>query len=189
LSNAQKKELLRSLIARVILKRSGTDQAEVKIVWASGHYSTVSTRMPVNRQSEVADYEQMIARIGDLWQQGHNDEQIVTQLEAEDFHTARSMGVSPVTVQKIRLRRGWYLSLHRSRNALELDGHWTARGLAAELGVERTWVYNRIYNGTIDPSFIARDPQSEVYLIRKDPALIEQLRQLLPEKPCAEGGI
>jgi len=189
LSNAQKKDLLRSLISRVILKRVAADQAEVKIVWASGHYSTVYARMPVNRQTEVADYEKMIERIGTLWRQGLDDEQIVAQLEAEDFHTARSMGVSPVTVQKIRLERDWHLSLHRSRNALELDGYWTARGLAAELGVERTWVYNRIYSGKIDPSYVARDPQSEVYLIRQDPALLEQLRQLLPEKLRAKGGI
>ena len=39
LAHPQKKELLRSLIARVILKRETPDRIQVRIVWISGHYS------------------------------------------------------------------------------------------------------------------------------------------------------
>ena len=86
-----------------------------------------------------------------------------------------------MAVQKIRLAHGWHLSLAQCRNAEQFNGYLTTRGLAARLGVERTWVYRRIYRGVIDPSCIARHPQSKVYLIKDDPKLIAELKQLLPE--------
>jgi hypothetical protein len=189
LSNQQKKELLRSLISKVILKRKTPDTVEVKIVWVSGHYTVVYARVLINRQQDLPRYDELVERIRELWQQGRNDQQIADQMTAEGFHTARSQGVSPVTVQKIRLAHDWHLSLHRSRNALELDGYLTPRGLAARLGVERTWVYRRIYNREIDPAYISRHPQSNVHLIRDDPELLTQLRQMVSRKPHAEGGI
>jgi DNA invertase Pin-like site-specific DNA recombinase len=189
-SNAQKKELLRCLVSQVILRKSAPDTVEIKVIWVSGHYSVFHARLPVNQQESVTGLDEMIARLRALWQQGLNDDQIAAQLLSEGFHTARSArGVSPMTVQKIRLERGWYQPLHRSRNALELDGHLTIRGLAARLEVKRSWVYNRIRSGVIHPAYVVRHPQSQLCLIRNSPELTERLRQLLPGKPRAEGGI
>jgi len=39
LTNEHKKQLLRSLISRVILKRVAPDRIEVKTIWVSGHFS------------------------------------------------------------------------------------------------------------------------------------------------------
>jgi DNA invertase Pin-like site-specific DNA recombinase len=181
LSNSQKKELLRSLIAQVILTRETPDQVAAKIVWVSGHYSLVYAQPPILREQDVTGYDEMVSRIESLWQQGLDDDQMAAQLTQAGFHTARSTEVGPDTVMKIRLAHGWHHNLARSRNALELDGHLTARGLAARLGVERTWVYNRLKRGIIDPSYVIRDPQSQVYLFKDDPELIAQLKQLLPE--------
>jgi DNA invertase Pin-like site-specific DNA recombinase len=182
LSNSQKKELLRTLISRVVLKRTAPDTVEVKIVWVSGHYSVEYARPPIHRECDVSNYDRMVERTRALWEAGLGDEQIAVQLASEGFHSARSTGVSPVAVQKIRLNRGWYHPLYRSRKALEFDGYLTATGLAQCLGVERTWVYRHIYRGEIDPQYIRRHPQSKVYLIRNDPQVIEQIRSLLPQK-------
>jgi DNA invertase Pin-like site-specific DNA recombinase len=189
LTSAQKKELLRSLMARVILKRTAPDTIEVKIVWISGHYSVVSARPPIHREQDVTGYEAMVARVRELWQQGLDDEHIALQLAVEGFHSARAQGVSPVAVQKIRLKHGWHCLLHQSRNALQLNGQLTARGLAARLGVEHTWVYRRIYSGVIDPKYVSRTPGSAVWLIRDEPELIEHLRQLLPANLRTPRGI
>jgi len=80
---------------------------------------------------------------------------------------------------EIRLAHGWHLSLAQSRKALTLNGQLTARGLATRLGAKRSWVYRRIREGDIDPSYISRHPQSRVYLIKDDPTLIEHLQQRL----------
>lgn len=181
LSNAQKKELLRCLISRVILRREAPDRIEINIVWVSGHYSIAYARPPIHRQRDVTGYAEMVKRIEELWQQGLNDEQIAAQLTTEGFHTARSADVSPVAILKVRQEHGWYLTRWQIRNALEVDGRLTARGLAARLGADRSWVYRRIYDGTIDPRYVARHPQGNIYLIEDHPEMIELLRQRLAE--------
>ncbi|MDQ3258408.1 MAG: recombinase family protein, partial [Acidobacteriota bacterium] len=183
ISNAQKKELLRALVSRVILKRIVQDKVEIKIVWVSGHYSIVHTRPPIRRDEDVSGYQAMVKRVRELWEEGMGiDEQIAAKLSAEGFHSARSAGVTPKTVQNIRLAHGWYHLLHQSRNALELRGHFTARGLAAQLGVERTWVLKRIYRGEISANYVKRCVHSQVWLIEKDPELIKYLQTLLPDR-------
>ncbi len=176
---SQKKELLRSLIDRVILRRSTADRIEVKIVWVSGHYSVKTAHPTIWRERDVTGYEAMVARVEELWQEGWEDEAIAHQLTEEGFRSARSMEVVPLAVQKIRLQQGWFMSLHQSRNAQELDGHLTPRGLAERLGVKRSRVYHWIYEGKIAPAYLRRHPQSRVHLIRDDPALIEELRTWL----------
>ena len=177
LSNSEKKELVRCLISEVILRRVEADMVEVRIVWISGHYTIEQARAPIRRDQDVSGYDQMVLRIESLLEQGLNNDQIAAQLSREGFHSARHSGVSATCVQKIRLKKRWYLNLHRSRRALQLDGFLTPRGLAARLGVERTWVYNRIYSGRIDPIYVHRDPQSNIHLIQDDPDLISRLRQ------------
>ncbi len=181
LANNHKKELLRSLIAQVILTKEAADRVAAKIVWVSGHYSLVYAQPPILRDQDVTGYDQMVNRIENLWQQELDDDQIAAQLTQEGFHSARSTEVRSDTVMKIRLAHHWHTHLARSRNALELDGRLTIKGFAARLGVERTWVYNRLKRGIIGPKYITRHPQSRVYLIKDDPALIAQLKQLLPE--------
>ena len=146
LSNDQKKELLRSLISSVILKRLAPGTIEAKIVWVSGHYSMVYAHSPVYRACDVPGYEEMVQRVHHLWQQEFNDEQIATQLTAEGFRSARSLEVYPSMVQKIRLDRGWKWPPRRRSQLLELEGYVTITCLAQRLGVNRSWVYRRICN-------------------------------------------
>jgi hypothetical protein len=181
LSNSQKKDLLRTLIAQVVLRRETPDRVEVRVIWVSGHYTVVYVKPPILRQQDVVGYNEMVERIKALWEEGLSDEQIAAQLMEEGFHTARSTGVTPMAVQKIRLARGWKLPLAQHRSALELGGRLTTRGLAARLGAKRTWVYNRICDGTIDSRYVTRHPQTSFFLIQDDPDLIEQLGRILPE--------
>jgi DNA invertase Pin-like site-specific DNA recombinase len=187
LTPAQQKELLRSLMARVILNREAPDRISVRIVWVSGHYSISYAQPPIHREQDVSRYEQLVARVQELWQQGLNDQQMAEQLAQEGFHSARSDRVSPVAVLKIRLAHGWQLSLAQCRNALEIEGHLTATGLAKQLGVERTWVYRRIYSGVIEPQYVSRHPYSQVYLIKNEPELIARLQRLLAKSVKQEG--
>ncbi len=189
LTNEHKKQLLRSLIARVILKRVAPDRIEVKTVWVSGHFSIAYLQPPIWRECDVTGYEQMVERIRELWSQGHADTEIAARLTEEGFHSARSAAVTPVSVMKIRLRHKWYLKLHQSRHADALDGYLTATGLAKLIGVGRTWVYRRLEAGAIDQRYWTRHQQSGTYLIVNDPELIESLRQAVARKPHSKGGI
>jgi DNA invertase Pin-like site-specific DNA recombinase len=189
LTCAQKKSLLRSLIARVILKRTAPDCIEARIVWVSGHFSICTVRPPIWRECDVMGYTEMVARIRQLWELGLSDEQIAAQLTREGFHSARSPDVTVKTVLKVRLQHRWYDTLHQSRGATELYGYLTATGLAQRIGVDRSWVYRRLEQGKIDPQYVKREPKSGIYLIANDERLIECLRQAVHRRPHSDGGI
>jgi DNA invertase Pin-like site-specific DNA recombinase len=176
LANEHKKQLLRSLISRVILKRVAPDRVEVKIVWVSGHFSVDYLTPPIHRQADVSRYDEMVDRTRELWQAGHNDADIAGILTQEGFHSARSPEVSQATVLKIRLQHHWTSNYHRMRLSDKVDGLWTIHGLSKELGVDRNWFYRRIYNDQLcEPDVIRKLPYGN-YLIRDDPELTERLR-------------
>lgn len=177
LTNEHKKMLLRSLISRVILKRTAADQVEVKIVWVSGHFSIDHVTPPVLRLADVNRYDEMVTRVHDLWQDGFTDDEIAEDLTKGGFHSARSLDVSAATVLKIRNRNRWMSNFHLHRRADKVDGMWTIHGLSKELGIDRNWFYRRIYKHKLTaPDVICKPPYGN-YLIQDDPKLINRLRR------------
>jgi DNA invertase Pin-like site-specific DNA recombinase len=179
LSLSHKKELLRTLIKGVILKRPAPDTVEAKIVWLSGHYSVVTAQPPLNRQQNLTNYETMLARIKDLWQQGHDDPQIAATLTGEGFRSARATALSPNTVRKIRRDHGWRYRRPHNPEILAQEDWLTTGALATLLGVARSWIYRKLKKGHIDPQYVRRHGQKGLHLIRNDPNLITHLKQLL----------
>jgi DNA invertase Pin-like site-specific DNA recombinase len=177
-----KKELLRCLISRVILKRDSPDVVMVKIVWVSGHYTEVKAQAPILRNRSVTGYEALAGRIQSLVARGlDNDEEIARQLTREGFHSARLSGVSATAVQKIRRAHGWYYAVPPVHRAAEREGKLSVTQLAEHLRVDRKWIYERLANGTIAAQYVHRDPQSRAWLIANDPGLIASLRRLVSE--------
>jgi hypothetical protein len=187
LSNAQKKELLRSLISHVIVKRPVPDQIEARIVWVSGHYSDYTAITPVHSEKDVTGYDEMVDRIRELCKQGYNDDQMAAQLTEEGFHSARSPHVTAKSVMKIRLARKWYLPLEQMRGVEEKDGFLTVRGLAKQLEVNISTIYRLIYKGVISAEDVSRTPANGVYLIRNDRRLVERLRKRVIEQKKKNG--
>ena len=178
LSNGHKKELLRSLIAQVNLKRETPDQVTIKIVWISGHYSVLTVHPPILRQQDVSGYDEMVKQIELLWQQGLDDKQMAAHLTQAGFRSARSTTVIPKTVRTIRLAHGWRFKSSQNRPATPA-GYLTVSDLAGRLAVDRTWVYRRISDGTLAPPALTRHPQTQTYLIKDDSELITLLQQRL----------
>jgi hypothetical protein len=176
LTNEHKKELLRSLVARVILRRTKPDEVEVKIVWVSGHFSVQRLTPPIHRQRDVSHYAEFVARLHTLYEHGYTDAQMAAQLTQEGFHTARNQAVSSRTVLALRRQHGWVSHYHRHRRAEQVEGNWTIHGLAHQLGVDRDWFYRRIYAGRLRAPDVVRLPGYGNYVIRDDPALLRRLR-------------
>jgi transcriptional regulator with AAA-type ATPase domain len=176
LTNEQRKHLLRSLIAKVILTRLTPDQVHVKLVWVSGHFSEGIVRPPIWRQADMSNYPALLERIEQLWRQSLTDEHIAQQLNEEGFQSARNQSITAHTVFKIRHQQGWDSARSQHQGAEKINDMWTVQGLAKHLGVKVYWIYNRIRNGCLsEPEFI-RQPQGN-YLIRDDPHLMERLYQ------------
>ena len=172
----QQKALLRTLIRRVVLTRPAPDVVEVKIVWVSGAVTPLTVRPPIHREQDVTGYDRMVERALALSAEGYTDGAVAQRLAAEGFHSARSAGVSAKQVLKIRRTAGQRTVLAQVRGVEQFAGRLTILGLARQLGVERTWVYRRIADGTISAT---RHPVTNTYLIADDPALVEQLAAMV----------
>lgn len=179
LSNAHKKELLRTLIDQVIVKRENPETVSVKIVWVSGHYSTFVVYPPMGRLVDDSRYEEMVEQIRSLWQQDVDDKEIARRLTAAGFKSARTDQVLASTVQRERLSRGWYGSFYLSYQASKVGQYLTVGGVADRLGVPKQWVYHHLANQTIDPRFYIRHIKSRIYLFVDTPEAITQIRSLL----------
>lgn len=177
LPNTQKKELLRSLIEKVILTRVAPDKIDVKIVWVSGHYSVVHAQPPILRNSDVTGYPQMVDSIHTLWQQDVSDTDIAQQLTRAGFHSARSAHVSASTVQKIRTSPGWYRATSQSVTAP--DGFLKIAELAAQLDVKPMWIYRQIRSKKINPRHVMQHPHRKVILVLDCPEVIDKLQELM----------
>ena len=168
-----KKELLRSLIRRVILTRPAADRIAIRIVWVSGAYSEVEARPPIWRTADLEGYEQLAARVRELSAAGQQDRAIARRLTDEGFHAARGDRVDAKVVGKIRRSLGQASLTEQCRRAAKVDGQWTVYGLGRELGVDRNWLYRRLYRGTLTAS---RHPTTGHYLIPDEPELLARLR-------------
>ena len=179
LSSVQKKELLRSLIKNVILKRTTPDAVEVRIVWVSGHLTVLNVSPPIERQKDLANYEELVKRTEQLWRDGLSDEQIAQQLTQEGFRSARSENIAAHTVVHLRVKNNMIGTHYKCRGAGEFEGYLTVLGLAKILQLTtRTWVYRRIQDGTIGKSYLHYPTENGPTLIKNDPQLIQHLLQL-----------
>jgi DNA invertase Pin-like site-specific DNA recombinase len=173
LTPAQQKELLRSLIRRIIVTRPTPDTVEARIVWVSGAVTPYSVHPPIARGSDVSGYEQLVERILALGAQGYQDCEIARIVSAEGFRSARSTHIPASLVGEIRRARGQISLTEQFKTQAKVDGQWTVFGLAQELEVHRNWLYTRIRNGTLPAT---RHSVTGHYLIADEPEILATLR-------------
>jgi DNA invertase Pin-like site-specific DNA recombinase len=176
LANQEKKTLLRSLIQRVILTRVEADQVDLRVVWVSGHYSSFEARVSTRHHSDLPHYDEMMALIHQLWQQGVDDKAITAEIAAQGYHSARSDRFSVASVGRLRLQHGWRRV--NARDHVTMEGHLSIDELAEHLNVSRFWVYNRIRSGRIAAEFVSRHPEYDRLYVRDDPEILATLRAL-----------
>jgi DNA invertase Pin-like site-specific DNA recombinase len=178
-THAHQKELLRTLIANVILTRVATDRVEVKIVWISGHFSVREAPVPIKHESLLTDWATLVERVRVGFEQGLSDEQMAEVLTKAGFHSARTDHISASKVFKIRLQHRWLQPYEGYRQALQIGDCWTTRGLAAKLGVSVRAILRQIYKQAIPPEHMHRHADSGVYLIDDYSELLPTLQQAL----------
>jgi DNA invertase Pin-like site-specific DNA recombinase len=172
LSPSQQKELLRSLIRRVIVRRPQPDMVEAQVVWVSGAISDLQLHPPILRQREVSGYEELVARVRVLAAEGHTDREIAARVTEEGFRSARCPGVPVGAVAQMRRAAGQVALTAQFKSQAKIEGQWTVQGLAEELGVHRNWLYARMRRGTL---LASRHPVTGHYLIADDAELLERL--------------
>jgi DNA invertase Pin-like site-specific DNA recombinase len=181
LTPAHQKELLRSLIRRIVLTRPHAETVEAMVVWVSGAMTALTVHPPVHRSADLADYARLLARVAELSAAGYQDRAVAQRLTAEGFRSARSPHVPPTLVTRIRRQQGHASLTTQFRGQDHIAGHWTVWGLSRALHVDRNRLYVRMHAGRIPAT---RHPLTGHYLIPDDPALLEHLRAQRP--PCRQ---
>jgi DNA invertase Pin-like site-specific DNA recombinase len=181
----QQKELLRSLIRRVVLTRPEPETVEVTIVWVSGALSRLSVRPPLNRSVNLREYAQIVARVGELSAQGYTDREIAQRLSADGLHSAHRVALPLSLVRAIRAAQGYRSFYAQLREEGYIDGYWTVGGLARQLGVARRWVQWQITTGRLPAQ---QHPLTKHHLIPDNPDLIAHLRMQIPTHTLSEEG-
>lgn len=173
LTAVQQKELLRSLIRRVILSRPVPDDVHIKIVWISGAVSPLVIHPRLLRSVTLSTYPQFVARVVALAAAGHRDAEIAQMLTDEGFRSARSPGVPVKLVFRVRRQQGQASLFAQCRTQAKIGDDWTIWGLSRYLGVDRDWLYRRIYKGALPTE---RHALTGHYLIKDDPVLLAALQ-------------
>jgi DNA invertase Pin-like site-specific DNA recombinase len=178
LSNVCKKELLRTLIDKVVLKRGAADRCEVRIVWKGGDWTATELRLPVVRYAEMADGDALVAEVLRRAKAGQPDKQIATELTAAGYHAPLCADLSVDSVQRIRVQYGVYSKKTEVLRAGLLG--WLTLGQAVKhLGEHSGWAYYLIRQKRLQ---IQRDEQTGLYLVRDNKKVLKALKELLRGK-------
>lgn len=176
LSMATRKELLRCLVSKVVLRRLPCQQRlQVRVVWRGEAYTEKELPVPLPLRHSKKVYPALVARTMELVEQGHNDVQIAQQLTAEGFRSDGQAPLHPRTVARIRCAQDRAQGLDPRMRPRRPGGALTVGQMAAKLGIHRQWLYHRIQWGRIR---LQRDPASNGYLFPSDEQTLERLRQL-----------
>ena len=175
LTNVRKKELLRALIDKVVLKRPACDKGEVRIIWKGGDWTTGELPLPVVTYAEMSNSSELTEEVLRRARAGQTDRQIARELTAAGYHAPLKQGLSAHSVTRIRQRHG-VVSRRTEFRRQGVPG-WITLGQAVKrLGEHTGWAYYLIRQKRL---VIARDRDVGLYLVRDNKKVLKQLQQLL----------
>lgn len=173
-SREQKKALLRCLIDKVVAHRTASDRVHCRVVWSGGETTDAEVAVTVGSWSRLTGGREIEESILELARQGRSDEEIARYLTEQGHHSPRHATVLCSSVRIVRLRHG-LLRCRRRSHPQRIPGFLTVPQLTAKLGLERSWIYDRIHNGTIRVAF---DAGRKLYLFPDTPETLAQFRKL-----------
>jgi len=173
LSQAQRKAVLRCLIAKVVLQRARRDQMHTRMVWRGGETTTCEVPVAVGALTDLPGAHEMAQQMRVLCAAGTRDDEMARQLTQHGYRSPSRRAVLPSTVKGIRLKLG--LMQHRSQShPRRIAGSLTVPQLAAALGLTPHWVYHQIKRGTV---VLQRDAQTRLSLLPDRPETLEAFGQ------------
>jgi DNA invertase Pin-like site-specific DNA recombinase len=180
LSLEAKKQLLRTLVTGVNLRRDDEGIVQVRIVWRGGLVGETSVRLSVSTRRHLEVERRIAARIGQLADEGHRDEAIADRLNGEGYFPCRGARFTATIVLKFRIRHRIRLGLGKLRRG-EHPAGYTIREMSRLIGIDPSWIYREIGRGRID---ISKDERFGCYLFPRNRESIQRMKQLKCGKVC-----
>jgi hypothetical protein len=116
----------------------------------------------------------MQERVVAMAREGQSDQEIADILTADGHRSPLRDRVLVSTVRGIRLKHRILVTRSQS-HPRHVPGYLTVTQMAEHLGVTNHWLYDRIYNGTIQ---VPRNGDKGLYLFRDRPSTVAKLRKL-----------
>jgi DNA invertase Pin-like site-specific DNA recombinase len=174
LSAEARKQLLRTLVSAVNLKRDGDSLVHIRIVWQGGLVTQTNARVPLSTRRRSSIEQTEVARIRALAEQGLRDEAIAARLNEEGLIPCRRAAYTVSVVANLRARYGIYHGFARRSRSASPQGY-TIRELAGILGVKSSWIYHGIHRARIR---VHRHAYFGCYLFPRTKETIRRLRRL-----------
>ena len=179
-SGAQRKEIIRQVIERVVVEVEGdSERVGVRIEWAGGRQTTAVVIRPVSSFEQLSYYPQLCERIRELALQGLDSRRIAQCLDAEGYRSPKLVeGFGCQGVQKLMRRLG--LSRHQGRQRLPqglLGEHeWWLGELAERIRMPKQTLYTWVRRGWV--SSRQSTGHARRWVVWADEAELERLRRL-----------
>ena len=106
LSQAQRKALLRCLLAKVVIPRARRAQMHTRSVWRGGETTTLEVPVAVGALTDLPPAPQMAQQIRGLFAAGKSDDAMARQLTQHGYRSPSQPSVLARTVKGMRLKLG-----------------------------------------------------------------------------------
>jgi DNA invertase Pin-like site-specific DNA recombinase len=176
---ADRKQIVRCLVDKVIvIPDRCSELVDVTIEWQGGYSSEHQIARPVGSYEQLQDYEQLVARIRELDQQGLRVAEIAEKLNEEGFVPPRRRGKHSVhTLTSLMRKLGLVGELFRD-TLLEQD-EWWAADLARTLKVTSPKIHYWARQGWVRSR---RTPSGKHWIIWADAEELHRLRKLATKR-------
>jgi hypothetical protein len=158
----------------VVLQRSAPDSVQIRIVWKGGATTPLSVAVSVGAFADLTDARNMEQLIVEQSRQGRADEQIARHLSAQGYRSPLREEVLTSTVRTIRLKHR-ILQKRNQSHPRRVAGYLTVPQIAMALALTPHWIYDRIYNGSIQ---VTKHPERGSFLFPDTPSTLEQFEAL-----------
>ena len=152
-TNSDRQRIVRLLVERVVVTVQGaTEQVEATLHWTGGFISQHSLIRPVRRYEQTADYERLVSRIKELYEQGKSYAEIAEHLNSEGFRPAKQVKqFQKSIVGRLfnRVRRDRPPARKTSSTIQLAANEWLAKELALNVGIPRTTLQSWIKHGWV----------------------------------------
>jgi DNA invertase Pin-like site-specific DNA recombinase len=174
LSAEARKEMLRTLVTRVNLKRGEGGIVQMRIAWAGGLVTERSVRVPVSSLRKTGREREVVDRIRELISEGEKDEAIAGKLNEQGLKPCRGESFTAGVVRNLRGQYGLRIGLGRRRSGERLSGYTVAE-IAKAIGVDASWISRAISRGRL---VVAKNKLFGCYLFPREPDTIRKFKEL-----------
>jgi DNA invertase Pin-like site-specific DNA recombinase len=172
---AERKEIVRQIIHRVIVAGEGTsERLQITIEWVGGGVTAGIITRPISRIEHLSYYPLLCERIKTLAQAGYSTVQITACLAQEGFHSPKQ--AKPFSRQSVieLMRRLEVHQPHRRRRPALHEHEWWLSDLESELRIVNSTLHQWRKRGWLQARW---HEQSKRWVAWADAAELQRLKQ------------